>query len=280
METKVLIQGYYGSFHDAAAERYFGRKVITSIPMITFEKLAQTLDSDASIDFGVMAIENSIAGSILQNYRILREYRLRIVGETYLRIKHNLMALPGQTLNEIKEVRSHPMALNQCLRFLHRHPHLALVETDDTARSAWEIKEKKLMGTAGIASEEAARKFGLQILEEGIETSPVNYTRFFIIQDDTKPIPSGIFDKASIYIRVYHEKGSLLKVLETIYKYGINLSKLQSYPVEGKVSEYFFHLDLEFEDMRSYESLIGELNHVTAALEILGVYKKDVLEFT
>ena len=275
MSKKIIIQGYPGAFHEEAAREYFQNEEIEIIPAMTFEIQATKLCRDKNIDYAIMAIENSIAGSLLQNYRLIRENQFRIIGEQYLRIRHNLMALPGQNLEDIKEVISHPMALNQSLKFLKSMNGVRLVETDDTALSAKNISEKKLKNIAAIASKTAAEMYGLEILAAGIETSDINYTRFFIVKKNgIIPEIKGDENKASIYVKVKHEKGSLMKVLEKIDAYNINMSKLQSYPVLGSMSEYYFHIDLEFETVKQYKNLISKLKEITQKTEELGVYKK------
>lgn len=275
MSKKIIIQGYPGAFHEEAAREYFQDEKIEIIPAMTFEIQATNLCKDKDIDYAIMAIENSIAGSLLQNYRLIRENQFRIIGEQYLRIKHNLMALPGQNIENIKEVVSHPMALNQSLKFLKTMKNVRLVEADDTALSAKNIAEKGLKNIAAIASKTAAEMYNLQILAEGIETSDVNYTRFFVVKKNgIIPQIKGDENKASIYVKVKHEKGSLLKVLERIDSCNINMSKLQSYPVLGSISEYYFHIDLEFETVKQYKKLISKLKEITQETEELGVYKK------
>ncbi len=273
-DQKIIVQGFPGCFHEEAAIKYFGRNDFEVVPAISFPVLAEKLVANPNDHMAIIAIENSIAGSLLQNYRILRENQLRVVGEVYLRIRHNFMVLPGQSIEDIKEVHSHPMALNQCLDFLNQYPGIRMVEAEDTALSAKRIREEQLKGIAAIASETAAEIYDLEILGKGIETSDVNYTRFFIVQDGTQVLKTGSYNKASIYLRVSHQKGSLLKVLKVIYQYNINLSKLQSYPVLGEVNAYYFHLDLEFENKDEYSQAIEALNKETMILEILGVYKK------
>jgi len=272
---KIIVQGVAGCFHEEAAHKYFGDFPLEIIPARTFSDLASTLVSNAQDHLAIIAIENSIAGSLLQNYRIIRENHLRVIGEVYLRIKHNLMALPNQSMEDIKEVHSHPMALNQCLDFLREYPHIRLVEKEDTAQSAHNIIVKKMQGVAAIASETAANIYDLNILAKGIETSKVNYTRFFIAQDSTQPLSLSDFDKATIYLRVPHQKGSLVKVLQIVSRHNINLSKLQSYPVLGEVNTYYFHLDLEFDDLDDYENCIDDLQEVTTMIEVIGLYKRD-----
>ncbi len=276
-KTKLIVQGFPGSFHDEAARKYFGSNRIEVIPARSFNELALKLAADQSINYGVMAIENSIAGSILQNYRILRENDFWISGETFLRIKHNLMALPGQDINDIKEVRSHPMAIYQCYDYLNQFEHIHITEAADTAIVARDIKEKKLQGVAGIGSSLAAKLHGLEIIESGIETSQSNYTRFIIISRDGEYTSLGNADKASIYLRVSHDRGSLLQVIQKIADHHINISKLQSFPVMGKINEYYFHLDLEFDHIAQYEDCIEEVKSVSHGLDELGIYKKAAI---
>lgn len=272
---KVIVQGFPGCFHDEAAHKYFGDLPLEIIPARTFTDLAEKLVNEPFDHLAIIAIENSIAGSLLQNYRIIRENHLRVIGEVYLRIKHNLMAYPGQSISDIKEVHSHPMALNQCLDFLRNYPHIRLVEKEDTALSAKNIRDNGIKGVAAIASATAADLYDLQVLAKGIETSKINYTRFFIAQDSTRPLLLSDFDKASIYLRVPHQKGSLVKVLQIVSDHNINVSKLQSYPVLGEVNTYYFHLDLEFYDLDDYEDCIDNLQPVTDMIEVIGVYKRD-----
>lgn len=273
-DRKIVVQGFPGCFHEEAARKYFNTDTLQIIPSTTFEILAKTLVSNPKDHLAIIAIENSIAGTILQNYRILRENQFRVVGEVYLRIRHNIMALTGQQLSDIKEVHSHPMALNQCLEFLSKYPDIRLVESDDTALSAKNIRDNKLENIAAIASETAAKIYDLDILGKGIETSNVNYTRFFLVQDGIQVLPEGDFNKASIYMRVSHEKGSLMRALECLYNNDINLTKLQSFPVLGKINEYYFHIDLEFDDFKKYQKMIQEMQAATMMVEVLGVYKK------
>jgi prephenate dehydratase len=273
-EKNIVIQGYHGSFHDVAAREYMNGAPINIIPASSFDELARTLSTHHSVDFGLIAIENSIAGSLLQNYRILRENHFWISGEIYLRIQHNLMAISGQNIRDIYELRSHPMAINQCLHFLKQYPHIRLIEAEDTALSAKEISEQNLIGSAAIASNLAANLYNLDILAENIETSKVNYTRFFVVQRRRRMKKNKDWNKATIYLRVTHDRGSLLKVLQRIHDHKINMSKLQSYPVLGKMSEYFFHIDLIFDDLSHYESLMENLLDVTIELEELGIYQR------
>ena len=275
--TKLIVQGFPGSFHDEAARKYFGKNRIDITPARNFNELGQRLAEDHSLHYGIMAIENSIAGSLLQNYNILRANHFWITGEVYLRISHNLMALPGQSIDDIKVARSHPMALNQCLAFFDEHRHIALVESEDTALTAKEISEQGSQGVAAIGSRLAAELYNLEVVAEEIETSKVNYTRFIIMSRQAQYSTIGNADKASIYLIVSHDKGSLLKVLQTISDHNINISKLQSFPVLGEMSTYYFHLDLEFEHFTQYENCVEELRHVTKALDELGIYKRATI---
>lgn len=272
--NKIIIQGYQGCFHEEAAQKYFRRDDLNTVPSDSFDALANKLTTEGEEHLAIMAIENSIAGSILQNYRILREYQCRVIGEVYLRIKHNLMALSGVKIEDLKQVSSHPMAISQCLDYFSEYPHIKLVKSEDTALSAKKVSEQAKTTRGAIASKAAAKIYGLNILAEGIETSKINYTRFFILQNSKQPIPQGIFNKASIYFRVADKPGCLLKAMQIIAQYNTNISKLQSYPVVGKISEYYFYLDLEFNDVNDYEAIMSELISVTSELTELGVYNK------
>lgn len=276
-KTKLVVQGYPGSFHDEVARNYFGHNHVEIVPAPSFNVLAQILSEDQSVHYGVMAIENSIAGSILQNYKILREYGFWISGETNLRISHQLMALPGQTIKDLHSVESHPMAIYQCTEFFNKYRHISLKESPDTALSAKQVSDEKLKGVGAIASKLAAEIYGLEILESDIETSKVNYTRFIIISRQAEYTSLGNANKASIYLRVPHSHGSLLKVIQCIADHRINISKLQSFPVLGEMNTYYFHLDLEFEKIDQYENCIEEVRSVSIGLEELGVYTKAII---
>lgn len=274
----IVTQGIEGSFHYEAVRSYFKDEEICFLSATTFNELADVLSNNEDVRYGVMAIENSIAGSIIKNYRIIREQNFRIIGEKYLPIVHNLLVVPGQKIGDIKEVYSHPMALNQCLTYLNHHGIKNLISTKDTAGSAKMLSERKLKSAAAIGSKASAEIYGLEILDAGIQTSKINYTRFFILQKEEAEVPIGDFNKASIYLRTAHKKGSLLKVLEKIYANDINLSKLQSFPIMDTINKYYFHLDLEFENRKKYEALIPDLEKVTQYLQVLGVYKNGIKE--
>jgi prephenate dehydratase len=273
----VSIQGYPGSFHDQAARDFFHSHSIECLPADSFEILAQQLSSNKS-DIAVMAIENSIAGSILQNYRILREYGFWISGEIFLKIEHCLLSNMTTKKEDIQFIMSHPMALNQCLEYLHLHfPKAKLIESQDTALSAIQLAENPQQHHACIASHAAAQLTGLKIIQKGIETNKTNYTRFFIINREKTHILSEA-NKASVYMKIPDEKGKLLEVLQIIYSHNLNLSKLQSFPVTGSFREYFFYLDIEFSDLNQYLTLKDELACITNEYNELGIYKRADLE--
>lgn len=274
---KIAIQGYEGSFHQIAAMAYFNED-IDIIPARSFSDLITISGNTDQCDGGVMAIENSIAGSILSNYSLLQESGLIITGEVYLRIKQNLLALPGQTIEDIREVHSHPMALFQCRQFFKQFPGIKLIESEDTALSAKKINEDQLSGTGAIASDLTAKLFQLEILEEGIETVSNNYTRFLILSKKANPGISPGHNKSSLYFKVQHEPGSLARALLAISEAKVNLSKIQSFPVLGSEWQYYFHVDIEFEEQEQFFNALTALKTLTAELKIFGTYKKGRTE--
>jgi len=272
---KVTVQGERGSFHEVAARQYFNYDEIEIVPCSTFEQTINRMINGEG-EFAVMAIENARSGSILSNYTLIRESGMKILGEHNLRIVQNLMALPGQTIDDIKEIRTHPIAIIQCMAFLNQHPHITLIESDDTAGSARDISENKIMGAAAIASSVAADLYGLNILAPGIETYKQNYTRFLIVGPEDHGNKRG--DKVSICFSTGHKPGSLAKVLVLMAELDINLSKIQSVPRLNGEWEYLFYLDLEIHKNTSAEVIKRVLEHHTNNLEILGVYfKGDML---
>jgi len=272
MQNKVIIQGFQGSFHDIACQAFFEEQSTEVIACDSFNLLAKLLSGDTTISHAVMAIENSIAGSILQNYRLLREHNFNILGEVYLRIEHCLMALPGSKIDNISEVHSHPMAINQCRNYFSNYPSLKLVDKSDTALSAKMIQEKGLKNTGAIASKRAAEIYKLDILQANIEDNKQNYTRFFIIQ---KPKRSRFkFNKVSLWLQLPHIKGSLAKVLNKFVDFDINLSNLQSYPVLGQLTKYFFHMDLEIDKPEDYLACMKEVRPLCLQYEELGRYQR------
>jgi len=268
---KISIQGEKGCFHEVAARQFFCNEDIEIVPCTTFD---QTLNSvrEGNADLAMMAIENARSGSILYNYSLIRESGLKMLGEHNLRVKQNLMALPGQTIHDIKQIRSHPIALAQCMTFLNQYPEITLVESDDTAGSAKLISEHRLKKIAAIAPFSAAEIYGLEIIAEGIETYKKNYTRFLVIGSEEKGNKTG--NKVSICFATGHKPGSLAAVLVKLAEMNINLSKIQSVPRLNGDWEYMFYLDLELphnSDMMVIESILKEY---TSNLEVLGVYNK------
>ncbi len=272
---RIAIQGIAGCFHDAAAREYFSGSDIETIPFDTFSEMFEAVQDDASMA-GIVAIENTIAGSLLANHELLRTSELRIVGEHKKRISHVLAALPGETINDIHEVNSHPMALMQCENWLRRHPQMKMVERFDTAGSACEIASKKLKGHAAVCPRLAAELYGLEILAEGIETNKRNFTRFLVIADpllaaDMQNGQSSI-DKASIVITLPHSKGALAKILAILAFYDINLSKIQSTPIIGREWEYRLYIDLTFDNAVRYNQAISAIRPLINDFHILGEY--------
>jgi len=271
---KIAIQGGYGAFHEIAAINYFENENIEIVPKNTFKDLFTALKNEL-VDYGITAIENSLAGSILPNYSLLLESKMRIIGEIYLRIKQNLVALPGQSLSDIKEIYSHPMAILQCQRFFEKLPAIKLIDSIDTALSAKEIHEKKLKCTGAIASTLAAKKYNLEILASGIETNKKNYTRFLILKGKNgEIIQNDKINKSSITFALAHKIGCLSKVLSIISYYDINLTKVQSMPIIGQDWEYQFYVDLEINDYTLYKQAIEAIKPFTSNLQMLGEYLK------
>ena len=270
---RIAIQGGYGAFHEIAAMHYFEPEEIEIIPRSTFKDLFKSLKMRQA-DYGIMAIENSLAGSILPNYTILRDSNKKIIGEIFLRIKQNLVALAGQSIEDIQEVFSHPMAILQCQAFFDQYPHIRLIESLDTALSAREIKEKKLKGVGAISSFLAAEKYGLEILFSGIETNKMNYTRFLIVSDNNHLEEIKNANKSSICFSLAHEIGSLSKILSILSYYDMNLSKVQSLPIIGKDWEYQFYVDMEFKNHKLYRQSLDAIKPFTGDFGILGEYTK------
>lgn len=274
MAKRVSIQGYEGSFHQIAAQAFLGRDVEV-IPCATFRDVVKVATSDKT-DGGFMAIENSIAGSILPNYSLLQRSNLKISGEIYLQIHQNLLVNPGVALNDIREVHSHPMALLQCTDFLEQHPQWKLVETEDTALSAKQLQQHRHKHAAAIASTLAAELFHLSILAPAIQSNKNNFTRFLFLQNETSKKEGEDVNKASVNFYTDHTRGSLAKVLQNIADEGINLSKLQSMPIPDREWQYSFHADMEFENKTDFERVIQSLKKVTEHLKVYGVYKKGI----
>jgi prephenate dehydratase len=273
MTKKIAIQGGYGAFHEIAAHHYFENEEIEILPRNTFRDMVFTL-KDRQCDFGIMAIENSLAGSIIPNYNLIINSNMHVNGEIYLRIKQNLVALPGVKIEELKEVYSHPMAILQCQNFFDKHNNIKLIESIDTAMSAGDIAEKGARDTGAIASRLAAEKYGLEIIAESIETNKMNYTRFLILAENGIIIPPEEVNKASIFFTVAHKFGSLSKIISILSYYEINLAKIQSMPIPGKDWEYMFFVDVEINDYNMYKKSLEAIGPFTPSLGVLGEYRK------
>ena len=271
MSTSIAIQGYEGSFHQAAAQSFFGKSV-KIIPCDSFKEVV-LLAGKKENDGGVMAIENSIAGSILPNYNLLQKSDLQIVGEVYLRINQHLLVNPGVKLEDIREVHSHPMAIQQCFGFLDKH-NWKLVETDDTALSAKHIQQHRSKHIAAIAGKLAADLYQLDILAPNIHSEKNNYTRFLILQKPSGNVIAEEANKASINFHTDHSKGSLAKVLTIVANGDINLSKLQSFPIPGSNWKYSFHADMEFDSLKQFYKVIEKMKPNTQQVRVYGIYKK------
>ncbi|WP_165040360.1 prephenate dehydratase [Dysgonomonas sp. ZJ709] len=270
---KVAIQGGLGAYHGIAAENFFEEEV-EIVPCITFRDIFTVIKKDPNT-IGIMAIENTIAGSLLPNYELLKINKLPIAGEYKQRISHCLAALPGQTIHDIKEVQSHPIALMQCTEFLDTLPDVKVVEHEDTALAARDIAANKTLGCAAICSTKAAEIYGLNILARGIETNKHNFTRFLIfgnpwvveeIQKDE------VLNKSSIVFTTPHNEGSLSKVLSVFSFYDINLTKIQSLPIIGREWEYQFYVDLKFSDLARYRQSLDAIRPLISELKVLGDY--------
>ena len=275
--SKVAIQGYEGSFHQEAARKFFG-KAVEVIPCDTFRHVVKLASDKEEADGGVMAIENSIAGSILPNYNLLQGSNLTIIGEKYLHIRQHLLVNKGVELKDIKEVHSHPMALLQCIDFLEKHHTWKLVETDDTALSARYIQRHKSKHTAAIASKLASELYDLEMIAPDIHTLKNNFTRFLMVQRKEDALPVEDANKASVYFETDHSKGSLARVLTAIAANGINLTKLQSMPIPGSDFQYGFYADMEIESLLQFNDLATALNTLTEHLQVFGIYKKGDLK--
>ncbi|WP_291562967.1 prephenate dehydratase [Bacteroides sp.] len=271
---RIAIQGVKGSYHDIAAHKYFKDEEIELICCNTFEEVFAQMKKDSDV-IGIIAIENTIAGSLLHNYELLRESGTTIIGEHKLRISHSIMCLPEDNWEDLTEVNSHPVALAQCRDFLHNHPELKVVETEDTAGSAENIRKNNLRGHAAICSKYAAGLYDMKILEEGIETNKHNFTRFLVISnpwlaDELKDRSK--VNKANIVFSLPHSEGSLSQVLSIFSFYKINLTKIQSLPIIGREWEYMFYVDVMFNDYLRYKQSIDAVTPLTKALKILGEY--------
>ena len=275
---RVAIQGFEGSYHDIATRLFFKDEETELICCETFDEVFATLASDNDA-IALVAIENTIAGSLLHNYELLRNSGMVIVGEQKLRIAHCVCCLPDEGWDDLHEVHSHPVALAQCEAFLQRHPQLKAVQAEDTALSAKEIKEKQLRGHAAICSTHAAKLYGMRILKENIETNKHNFTRFLVVADRWRNDELSIdtisrqANKANIVFSLPHEEGSLSAILSIFSFYRINLTKIQSLPIIGREWEYLFYIDVTFNDYTRFHQSINAVRPLTKEFAILGEYK-------
>jgi prephenate dehydratase len=272
MKQKVAIQGFEASFHEIAALQFFGNDIET-VECATFPKLFDVMKKGEAA-FAICAIENSLAGSILPNYASLRNSDLKIFGEVYLQIEMNLMALPNQSIEQIEEIHSHPMALLQCRNYFDNYPNIQLVESNDTALSAKEIKQNHIKHRAAVASKRAAQVFDLEIISADIHDNKRNFTRFLALAPSHAELVSATINKSSISFRAHHTAGSLANVLTSVGNHNINLTKIQSLPVIGEEWQYYMYADLEFDDIDAYRKMLIEIESLTKELKILGEYKQ------
>jgi prephenate dehydratase len=274
MKKKVAIQGIAGSYHAIAAHNYFEKEEIETIGCDTFKDVIAAIRKDPSVT-GLMAIENTIAGSLLQNHELIRQSGFTVVGEYKLRISHSLAALPGTSIHEVTEVDSHPIALMQCTDFLDTLPHVTIVEKEDTAMSAQWIAQNRLKGHAAICSKQAAGIFGLEVLAEGIETNKRNFTRFLVIADPwtaDEVLRGTTKNKASLVFALPHTVGSLSQILSVLSFYDMNLTKIQSLPIVGREWQYLFYINLTFNDYMRYKQALDAVIPLTKDFKILGEY--------
>lgn len=274
---KVAIQGTLGSYHDIAAHKYFEGEDIELICCANFEDVFAAVKKDNQT-IGMLAIENTIAGSLLHNNELLRQSGIQIVGEYKLRISHSFVCLPEETWEDITEVNSHPIALMQCREFLGQHPKVKVVEAEDTALSAEIIKKENLKGHAAICSKAAAERYGMKVLQEGIETNKHNFTRFLVVADpwqvdELNRHRQKAINKASMVFTLPHTEGSLSQVLSILSFYNINLTKIQSLPIIGREWEYQFYVDVVFDNVLRYKQSIVAITPLTKELKILGEYE-------
>lgn len=290
-KIRVAVQGVRGSFHEIAAIEYFGDKEVEAVPCDTFSDLFLVLDGGRA-DYGIVAFENSVAGSILPNYELLRRSHLTVTGEICLRVRQNLVALPGQQISDIREIHSHPMAIQQCSLFINemRQRGVKVVEAVDTALSARIISEERQFGSGAIASSSAAELYSLEVLRQEIEDDSLNFTRFLIVSgrsntlttaagsDNTVERPEGA-DKAMVCFSLPHKVGSLSQVLSVLAFYQVSLTKIQSLPIVGRPWEYLFHIDLIYNDHNRYRMALDAIRPLTEGLEIVGEYRRGLMPF-
>lgn len=272
---KVAIQGYRGCFHEQAAREFYrgfsGQENLQIVECDRFDDLYTAVNTGRA-DALVMAIENTVSGGLLPNFELLRKYSNKIKGEVFLRIQQNLMALPGQSIEDIKEVRSHYMAINQTRAFFADKPWIRLVEAEDTAKAAADIAREGQKGVGAVASALAAELYGMEVLAPGIETYKQNFTRFLIL-DDELTVDEASIDKASICFTLPHKTGSLAQILTILSFYDMNLTRIQSLPIPGQQWQYFFYADLKFQSLERYHQALAAVRPLMEDLNILGEYK-------
>ncbi|TYB78260.1 prephenate dehydratase [Bizionia myxarmorum] len=271
MKKAIAIQGIKGSFHHIAAQQYFG-DTVELIECLSFDDVVKQLLNETS-DAVVMALENSIAGSIIPNYALIDNHQLHIVGERYLDIQHHFMALPGQQIQDISEVYSHPMALLQCKAFFKKQPHIKLIEDKDTAEVAQRIQKQKLKGVAAIGSQLAANLFELEILAESIQTIKQNETRFVIVKRENQDFEEADINKASLKFELEHKRGSLATILNVMSDCQLNLTKIQSLPKIQTPWKYAFFVDVTFDNYSNFKKAQSILEIMAEEFKILGQYK-------
>lgn len=273
---RIAIQGIAGSFHEDAARKYFGDEEIEVVECRSFQNVCEYIDAD-KVDIAVMAIENSIAGSLLQNYSLIRDYHLRIIGEIYIHIQMNLMVLPGVKKKDIKEIYSHPVSFMQCNEYLEKYfPNVERKELGDNAKVAKLISTEKITNAAAISNLRSSELYGLQVIDKGLESNKKNYTRFLILSK--RGNPTDIANKASICFEVGHFHGALASVLDIFAENRINLNKIQSIPIVGKPNEYTIHVDIEWDKPENYDKAIHQVLKCASSLSILGEYKRAELD--
>lgn len=273
MESKIAIQGIKGSFHHQVVLEYY-KQDLNIDECLTFEDLAKSLSNGKSKQ-AVMAIENSIAGSIIPNYALIDKNNFQIIGEYFIPIQQNMMVLEGQNIDDIKEVHSHPMALLQCMDFLQKYPHIKLVEDKDTAETAQRISTQKLLGIAAIASQAAAKMYQLEIIAPSIQTIKNNMTRFVILSKDKLEIPKEEISKASLKFQLNHKRGSLAAMLNVMSDCKLNLTKIQSMPIIETPFKYSFFVDVTFDNYEDYEKAKSIIKIMAEDFKVLGEYKNN-----
>ena len=270
----VAIQGILGSFHHQAALKFFNNQLLNIIECTSFEEVCFYV-REKKIDFGILAIENSIVGSLLPNFSLIEKFNLNIIGEIYLQVNMNLMAISGQKLENLHTIQSHEVAILQSNKFLSKYQNWNLIKKLDTATCAKEIQEKKLIGVGTIASKFVANMYNLEILVSNIQNYSKSFTRFYILS--TKKLKTINFNKVSLYFSVEHKTGSLVKLLNSMDQLNINMTKIQSIPLESNPFKYSFYIDLLIKNYENYYKLIDQIKKNSSHFKILGEYKEDIL---